>query len=130
MMRIGEAAAAAGMTTKTLRFYEDSGLLPAAKRSCNGYRDYTEDSVARLEFIRRGRAAGLALTKIREILGLRDAGEAPCAHVQDLLSNQLADLDHQIAELIALRSVVAGLHANAAAGTDASCDPGRICSYL
>ena len=57
MMRIGEAAAAAGMTTKTLRFYEDSGLLPAAKRSSNGYRDYTEDSVARLEFIRRGRAA-------------------------------------------------------------------------
>jgi MerR family copper efflux transcriptional regulator len=130
MMRIGEAAAAAGMTTKTLRFYEDSGLLPAAKRSSNGYRDYTEDSVARLEFIRRGRAAGLALTQIREILGLRDAGEAPCSHVQDLLSNQLADLDHQIAELMALRSVVAGLHANADAGTDASCDPGRICSYL
>ncbi|HEY1156834.1 MAG TPA: MerR family DNA-binding transcriptional regulator, partial [Arthrobacter sp.] len=43
-MRIGEAAAAAGMTTKTLRFYENSGLLPAAKRSSNGYRDYTEDS--------------------------------------------------------------------------------------
>ena len=130
MRRIGEAAAAAGMTTKTLRFYEDGGLLPAAKRSSNGYRDYTEDSVARLEFIRRGRAAGLALTQIREILGLRDAGEAPCAHVQDLLSNQLAELDHQISELMALRSIVAGLHATAASGTDASCDPEQICSYL
>ena len=67
-MRIGEAAAAAGMTTKTLRFYEDSGLLPAAKRSSNGYRDYHDDSVARLEFIRRGRAAGLALPKYAKFL--------------------------------------------------------------
>jgi len=39
-MRIGEAAAAAGMTTKTLRFYEDRGLLPPAERASNGYRDY------------------------------------------------------------------------------------------
>ena len=130
IMLIGEAAAAAGMTTKTLRFYEDSWLLPAAKRSSNGYRDYTEDSVARLEFIRRGRAAGLALTQIREILGLRDAGEAPCAHVQDLLSHQLSDLDRQIAELTALRATVAGLHATVSAGTSANCESDRICSYI
>lgn len=129
-MRIGETAAAAGMTAKTLRFYEESGLLPAAKRSSNGYRDYDEESVTRLEFIRRGRAAGLALAQIREILAVRDVGEAPCTHVQDLLAGQLADLDDQIAELMALRSAVAGLHATAAAGTAAGCDPGRICSYL
>lgn len=129
MVRIGEAAAAAGMTTKTLRFYEDSGLLPV-QRSSNGYRDYTEDSVARLEFIRRGRTAGLALTQIREILSLRDAGQAPCAHVQDLLSGQLADLDHQIAELTALRATVAQLHATVSAGTSANCEPDRICSYI
>lgn len=129
-MRTGEAAAAAGMTAKTLRFYEESGLLPAAKRSSNGYRDYSQESVTRLEFIRRGQAAGLALAQIREILALRDAGETPCTHVQELLAEQLADVDDQITELMALRSAVAGLHASAAAGTAASCDPGRICSYL
>lgn len=129
-MRIGQVAAAAGMTAKTLRFYEESGLLPAAKRSGNGYRYYNQESVARLEFIRRGRAAGLALAQIGEILDFRDAGEAPCTHVQDLLAGQLADLDNQIAELMALRSVVAGLHATVAAGTTAGCDPDHICSYL
>lgn len=129
-MRIGEAAAAAGMTAKTLRFYEESGLLPAAKRSNNGYRDYNQDSVTRLEFIRRGRAAGLALAQIREILAIREAGEAPCAHVHDMLDGQLACLDNQIAELMALRSAVAGLHATVAAGTPTGCDPERICSYL
>lgn len=129
-MRIGEAAAAAGMTAKTLRFYEESGLLPAAKRSNNGYRDYNQDSVTRLEFIRRGRAAGLALAQIREILAIREAGEAPCTHVHDMLAGQLADLDNQITELMALRSAVAGLHATVAAGTPAGCNPERICSYL
>ncbi|MGY4544351.1 MerR family copper efflux transcriptional regulator [Arthrobacter sp. UYNi723] len=130
MMRIGEAAAAAGVTAKTLRFYEESGLLPAAKRSSNGYRAYNQESVTRLDFIRRGRAAGLALAQIREILALRDAGETPCTHVQGLLTRQLADLDNQIAELMALRSAVAGLHATVAARTSAGCDPDRICSYL
>ncbi|WP_306971883.1 heavy metal-responsive transcriptional regulator [Arthrobacter oryzae] len=128
-MRIGEAAAAAGMTTKTLRFYEDSGLLPT-QRAANGYRHYTQDSVARLEFIRRGRAAGLALTQIREILSLRDAGQAPCAHVQDLLSGQLAALDRQIEELTALRASVAQLHATVSAGSSSNCEPQRVCSYI
>lgn len=89
-MRIGEAAQAAGMTSKALRFYEEHGLLPAAKRTANGYRDYTGEAINRLDFIRRGRAAGLALAQIREILILRDAGRAPCTHVRDLLAGQLA----------------------------------------
>ena len=60
-MRIGELAAATGTTTKSLRFYEQAGLLPPPARSAAGYRDYTPASVARLEFIRRGQRAGLTL---------------------------------------------------------------------
>lgn len=129
-MRIGEAAATAGMTTKALRFYEENGLLPATARSANGYREYSRDSVARLEFIRRGRAAGLALAQIRGILSLRDAGQAPCTHVRDLFARQLADIDQQIAELTALRETVAGLDASASVADPASCDSARVCSYL
>ena len=44
-MRIGEAAAAVGMTTKALRFYENQGLLPPAERAANGYRDYTDETL-------------------------------------------------------------------------------------
>lgn len=82
-MRIGEVAAASGVTTKALRFYEERGLLPQADRATNGYRDYPEDTIVRLEFIRRSQVAGLTLAEILDILQIRDAGTAPCGHVRD-----------------------------------------------
>ncbi len=130
-MRIGDAAAAVHMTTKALRFYEDRGLLPRADRAANGYRDYNAENIVRLEFIRRGRAAGLSLAQISGILAVHDRGTAPCTHVRDALAGQRADLDNQIAELTALRTTVAAFHAAAAAAGDpAACDPDRICSYV
>ena len=129
-MRIGETAAAAGLTAKTLRFYEDRGLLPEADRAPNGYRNYTQETVSRLEFIRRGRTAGLSLAQIGDILSVRDIGHDPCIHVRDLLAKRLSDLDAQIAELTTLRTTVAEFHDAAAAGDPADCDPERICSYL
>lgn len=63
-MRIGELAEAAGTTTKTLRFYEDQGLLPPAERTPGGYRDYTTESLTRIDFIHRGQAVGLSLAQI------------------------------------------------------------------
>jgi DNA-binding transcriptional MerR regulator len=118
------------MTTKTLRFYEDQGLLPVARRSSNGYRDYGNETVARLDFIHRGRIAGLTLAQIRGILRVRDAGDAPCVHVRDLLAKQLADLDRQIAELVAFRATVVAYHDAVAAADPVACDPERICSFL
>ena len=112
-MRIGELAVASGTTTKTLRFYEEAGLLPAPERTANGYRDYTPAALARLDFVRRGRTAGLTLAQIREILNIRDAGVAPCQHVHALLEAHLGDLDRQIADLQALRHTVAHLHHSA-----------------
>lgn len=130
MVRIGETAAAAGMTAKTLRFYEDRGLLPVADRAPNGYRDYAHATVSRLEFIRRGRAAGLTLAQIGDILSVRDIGQAPCVHVKDLLAQRLSELDARIAELTALRATVAECHDAAGAADPTACDPERICSYL
>jgi MerR family copper efflux transcriptional regulator len=129
-VRIGEAATATGMTTKTLRFYEDRGLLPTPHRAGNGYREYGSDAIVRLDFIRRSRIAGLTLAQIGEILRVRDAGQAPCTHVRDLLAKQLADLDRQVAELLALRSAVAELHDVVASADPIDCDPKRICSFL
>lgn len=129
-MRIGEAATAAGMTTKTLRFYEDRGLLPAPTRAGNGYRDYSADAVPRLDFIRRGRATGLTLTQIGDILKVRDAGTAPCTHVRDLLDRQLAEIDQKIAELTALRASVAGVRANTETADPSKCTAKDICSYI
>lgn len=129
-MLIGEVAEASGTTTKTLRFYEQEGLLPAPGRTRGGYRDYTPDVVGRLDFIRRSRTAGLTLGQIRDILGIRDAGTAPCHHVQRLLAARLGDLDRQIAELQTLRETVAELSDAAATVDPADCAAATVCRYL
>lgn len=129
-MLIGEVARAAGMTPKALRFYEEQGILPPARRGANGYRQYGNDSVARLDFIARGRAAGLSVSQLRSILAVREPGNAPCAHVRDVLAGQLAELDSKIAELTALRAGVADSYAAVAAGDPTACDQSKVCSYL
>ncbi len=129
-MRIGQLANASGTTTKTLRFYEASRLLPAPERTPGGYRDYSPETVARLNFIRRSRAAGLTLAQIREVLDVRDAGTPPCQHVHDLLDARLTDLDRQIADLQALRQTVAHLRERADNPDPATCDPASVCRYL
>lgn len=129
-MKIGELAEATGTTTKALRFYERAGLLPSPERTSAGYRDYSPDAVARLNFIRRSQSAGLTLAQIREILDIRDAGHAPCHHVQQLLQERLAGIDRQIAELIGLRATVAALHDHAATVEPSTCAPATVCRYL
>lgn len=129
-MKIGELAEATGTTTKALRFYERAGLLKAPERTSAGYRDYSADTVARLAFIRRSQSAGLTLAQIREILDIRDAGHAPCHHVQQLLQERLAGIDRQIADLIELRATVAGLHDHATTVEPATCAPATVCRYL
>ncbi|WP_347753681.1 heavy metal-responsive transcriptional regulator [Agrococcus sp. ProA11] len=129
-MRIGELAEATGTTTKTLRFYEDSGLLPPPERTVSGYRDYDQEAIARLDFIRRGRAAGLTLAQVREVLDIRDAGTAPCHHVKELLDIRLTALDQQIADLQALRTNVAHLRDDAAQANPSECQSKDVCRYL
>ncbi len=129
-MLIGALAEASGTTTKTLRFYEEAGLLPPPGRTRGGYRDYTPDVIGRLDFIRRSRTAGLTLAQIREVLDVRDAGTAPCHHVQQLLAARLSDLDRQIADLQALRDTVGELSDAAATVDPADCEASTVCRYL
>ncbi|MFR9779504.1 heavy metal-responsive transcriptional regulator [Micromonospora sp. MS34] len=129
-MRIGELAEATGTTTKTLRFYEASGLLPLAGRTSAGYRDYGDDAIARLDFIRRGRAAGLTLAQIRDILTVRDTGDAPCGQVRQRLAQQLDAIDAQLAGLHTLRATVAQLHGSAVNADPDTCPPEQVCRYL
>ncbi|MEJ1091697.1 heavy metal-responsive transcriptional regulator [Microbacterium istanbulense] len=129
-MRIGELAEAAGTTAKTLRFYEDQGLLPPAERTPSGYRDYAPDAVARIDFVHRGQAAGLTLAQIRQILAIRDGGRAPCEHVRDLLDARLAEIEQQIAQLTALHGTIAKLKRGAAQPDPDTCSPDQVCRYL
>ena len=130
MVRIGEVAELSGMTTKTLRFCEDRGLLPRADRTSTGYREYGQDAVSRLDFIRRSRISRLILAQIGDIPQVRNDGTAPRLHASAMLAIQLESLDQQIAKLIALRATVAGHHATVAEADPAVCDAEQICSYL
>lgn len=129
-MRIGELAEAAGTTTKTLRFYEDEGLLRPADRTPAGYRDYGPEALARVGFIHRGQAAGLTLAQIRQILDIRDSGQAPCEHVQDLLDTRLADLEQQITQLLELRDTITRLRDQATQVEPDTCGADQVCRYL
>jgi MerR family transcriptional regulator, Zn(II)-responsive regulator of zntA len=129
-MRIGELAAAAGTTTKTLRFYEERGLLPPTERAANGYREYESTALSRLDFIRRGRAAGLTLTQIREVIEIRDEGDAPCDHVHQLLTARVADIDRQIADLQLLRTTLVRQRDHAATADPSACAAETVCRYL
>ncbi|MGE4114869.1 MAG: heavy metal-responsive transcriptional regulator [Candidatus Nanopelagicales bacterium] len=129
-MRIGELAEASGTTTKTLRFYEGQGLLPAPDRTPSGYRDYAPNMLARLDFIHRGQAAGLTLAQIKQILGIRDGGTSPCGHVSELLAARLANINAQIAGLVELRRTITELHDNASVAEPDTCPPDEVCRYL
>lgn len=108
-LRIGQLASREGVNPKTIRYYEEIGLLPPPARSSSGYRLYGEGDRERLEFIGKAKAVGLALADIREVLTLRDGGTEPCGHVVDLLDRKLAAVDAQLHTLSAFRQELSTL---------------------
>ncbi|QUR66460.1 heavy metal-responsive transcriptional regulator [Mycobacterium spongiae] len=129
-MKIGELAKLTNTSTKTLRFYEESGLLPPPTRSASGYRDYGPDMVDRLRFIHRGQAAGLTLQKVRQILAVHDRGEVPCGHVRQVLNARLDQVRTQIAELVALEGYLETLLDKASQREPTEHDNSAVCWIL
>ncbi|MEM9034372.1 MAG: heavy metal-responsive transcriptional regulator [Actinomycetota bacterium] len=125
-MRIGELASLTSVTTKTVRYYESIGLLPEPARTEAGYRDYGDDAVDRLRFVRDAQATGLSLAEITSVLELKEAGRASCGHTAALLDRHLDELDDQINRLVAARASLRAL-ADRADGLDptACTDPHR-----
>ncbi|MGH8828791.1 MAG: heavy metal-responsive transcriptional regulator [Jiangellaceae bacterium] len=108
-MLIGELAERTATTAKTLRFYEDEGLLLPPARTPAGYRDYPAEAADRVGFVREAQAAGFTLRQIRQILDISDTGEPPCVHVGELIEQRLEDVERRIAELQRARHHLAGL---------------------
>lgn len=98
-LNIGELAQAAGASAKTIRYYEQIGLLPPPQRADNGYRLYGNQDVERLRFIRNARSLGFSLDDLKEVLALRDQGEAPCRYVAHLLGEKAAEVEERIRRL-------------------------------
>jgi len=129
-MLISELARATGVSAKTLRYYEEIGILDAPERTSSGYRHYPHDAKERLAFIRAAQAVGLTLGEIRSIVAMRDLGQTPCAHVLDLITARAAEVDRRIAELQLLRTDLARLASRARRLDPADCDPRRVCHLI
>lgn len=127
---IGELAHHCGLTVKTLRYYEDIGVLAAPARTAGGYRDYEEDALGRLEFVRAAQAVGLTLGEIREVIAFRERGEVPCSHVLELILHHAAEVDRRIAELQHLRADLDRLARRARELDSANCPESVVCHLL
>ena len=126
-MRIGELAHLAGINPRTLRYYERIGLLAPSARTEAGYRLYSDKDADLLAFIRRAQTLGLSLAEIADIIALRDSGTPPCRHVRALAELRIRAIDHQIAELEALRADLVQL-AERADAVESACSAGSsIC---
>lgn len=129
-MLIGEVAEKTGVPRQTIRFYERQGLLPAPQREANGYRHYGNATITRLQFIRSAQAAGLSLIEIKSIVGLRDDGETPCAHVSNLLDSKLHSIRARQRELAVLESELDHLLDTSRGLDPCDCSEEGICHIL
>lgn len=130
VMRIGELARHSGLAPSAVRYYERLGLLPAPRRTASGYRSYGGDAADRLAFIRSAQAVGLTLAEVRQVLGVRDAGEAPCAVVTELIDRRHTEVRARIAELQTLERELSQLQKRAARLEPRDCDPSGICHVI
>jgi DNA-binding transcriptional MerR regulator len=116
-LKIGEVAAAAGVTIDTIRFYERRGVLPEPSRRPSGYRDYPVSVVERIRLARRLQSVGLTLDEIIDALAAHDRGTASCESERWRLDVALERVDQRIAELRSLRAAIQRVRRECAAGT-------------
>lgn len=110
-MNIGTAARKSGLPPKTIRYYEDIGLL-TADRAANGYRDYSSEDVHRLRFVQRSRSLGFSVEECRQLLSLYTDCDRASADVKAVATEKLGQIDRKIAELTGLRQMLGHLVEN------------------
>ena len=98
-MKIGEAAALAGVPVATVRYYERRGLIADAKRTPSGYRQYDADVARRLRFIKHAQELGFSLDEVQQMLALQTDDPASCARVQSAAREKIRTVRERLAEL-------------------------------
>jgi MerR family transcriptional regulator, copper efflux regulator len=102
-MKIGELSSKSQVPIKTIRYYEEIGLLPVPDRSEGHFRLFPSETIQRLLFIKRLQMLGLSLQEVKDCLALFDRGELPCAELRVKLERHIKIIDQQIQEMTALR---------------------------
>lgn len=120
-LSIGAVAKRSGVGVETVRYYEREGLLTQPERKASGYRQYDNDVVRHLLFIRRAKQLGFTLKEIKSLLALRNTESATRADVRAQANEKLRDIDAKIRDLsnmrLALQTLVDSCHGHGAAKT-------------
>ena len=107
-MNIGDAAERSGLPPKTIRYYEEIGLVRPS-RAGNGYRDYSTSDIHRLRFVQRARSLGFSVEECRQLLSLYGDSGRESADVKSLAKVKLAEIDRKIEELMGLKKTLSHL---------------------
>ncbi|MEM9449357.1 MAG: heavy metal-responsive transcriptional regulator [Cyanobacteria bacterium P01_E01_bin.6] len=110
LLKIGQISSQSGLSVKTIRYYEEIGLLaPHVERAESGYRMFEPGVLNRLAFVKRAQALGLSLAEIAQVLNIHDDGELPCGEVKHCLQVKLDAINTQIESLETLRDELQGI---------------------
>ena len=104
-MNIGDVAKASKLPAKTIRYYEDIGLI-APNRLANGYRDFDSDQLHKLSFVQRARSLGFSVEDCRILLTLYEDKSRPSADVKAVASKHLEQIEHKLAELESIKATL------------------------
>ena len=118
--QIGAVARISGVPIKTIRYYEELGLLKASGRTEGGFRLFDSDVLSRLHFIKRAQSLGLSLSEIKDFLAVHDQGNLPCNDIKARLQNKVIAIDKQIQELLMFKQELEELLSGWEAVTDNS----------
>lgn len=105
-MNIGTVAGKTGLPAKTIRYYEDIGLIPAAARTASGYRSFSEEDLQTLRFVQRARSLGFSVKDVGNLLALWRDKERSSADVKALALEHVERIERKIAELRAMRDTL------------------------
>ncbi len=112
-MKIGEICTQSGVPIRTIRYYEDLGLIQSSTRTYGGFRLFSKEVLPRLAFIRRAQGLGFSLEEIKHILTIHDQGDLPCDEVITQIQSKVEQIDHQIHQLQLLKYQLLSLVAEA-----------------
>ncbi len=107
LLKIGELSSRSNVPVKTIRYYEELGLIGAIDRTEGQFRLFHPEVINRLRFIKQLQRLGLSLKEIGECLVIYDAGQLPCGDIQAKLESHVQEIDRQVDDLLKLRQELA-----------------------
>jgi MerR family Zn(II)-responsive transcriptional regulator of zntA len=118
-MKIGQLAKKVDIDIQTLRYYESQGLLNEPERLANGYREYPQSSIERLQFIKKAKLVGFTLKEIKELLAIQvTKDEHTCQEVKSYTQDKLQEIELKLSELRQIKSALEKIHSSCCGGQE------------